>query len=256
MIKSIHEDKFLSIQYIKEKSLLVLDWNSSPKSKEEFKSALLTYLDYVISLKISTAIWTLTGFKIHVMDEAMAKWIDDSINGPSQRAGMNRLAFVIGKDLYPHLNSMIFFRKFRTTLIPYNFASLEKAIEYLFKDSVGVDSSDHIGISFTNDGIDKDGNVTITIKSKQREISNLINCMAEIVQFENNYKEILSSYMSLTNREVDVLRLYSQGMTWPELSEVLCISELTARTHWKNIKRKLNMKSQKEVMLVANHLRR
>lgn len=80
--------------------------------------------------------------------------------------------------------------------------------------------------------------------------------MAEIVQFENNYKEILSSYMSLTNREVDVLRLYSQGMTWPELSEVLCISELTARTHWKNIKRKLNIKSQKEVMLIANHLRR
>lgn len=256
MAKSIHEDKFLSIKYNKEKSLLILDWNSSPKTKEDFKTALLTYLDHVVSLKVNTAIWMLTGFKIHVMDETIAKWIDDSINGPSQRAGMNRLAFVIGKDLYPHLNSMIYFRKFRTTLIPYNFASLDKAIEYLYKDTQEVDSSDHIGITFTNDGVDSDGNVTITIKSKQREISNLINCMAEIVQFENNYNEILISYMSLTNREVDVLRLFSQGMSLIEISEVLCISELTARTHWKNIKRKLNMKSQKEALLVANHLRR
>lgn len=186
MPTSIHEDKFLSIHYNKEKSLLVLDWNSSPKTKEDFQNALLTYLNYIVSLNVNTAIWSLSGFKAHVMDEGMARWIDDSINGPSQRSGLKRLAFVIGKDLYPHLNSMISFRKFRTKLVPYNFASIDRAIDYLYNEKERPDSSDHIGVSFANEGIDADGNVTITIKSKQREISNLINCMAEIVQFENN----------------------------------------------------------------------
>lgn len=255
MYEPIYEDSFLTIEHAKDKSLLILNWKQSPKSSDEFKQALLEYLKVVQAVKAKTAIWVLDGFKID-MDESTASWIDSKINGPSQQAGMDRLALVIGKDLYPHLNAMLYFRKFKTKLVPYNFASVENAIEYLYAGKGNSASSDDIGISFTNGGIDTNGDVIITIRSKQREISNLINCMTEIVQFENNYNDIVTGYLSLTKREVEVLRLYAQGIKLSEIADYLCISELTARTHWKNIKRKLNTKSQKEAIMIANQMRR
>jgi PAS domain S-box-containing protein len=56
---------------------------------------------------------------------------------------------------------------------------------------------------------------------------------------------------TLTRRELEVLRLFSQGATIDEIAESLTISVFTARNHIANIGRKLGARSRLETVLLA-----
>jgi DNA-binding CsgD family transcriptional regulator len=56
---------------------------------------------------------------------------------------------------------------------------------------------------------------------------------------------------TLTRRELEVLRLFSQGATIDEIGESLTISVFTARNHIANIGRKLGARSRLETVLLA-----
>lgn len=49
--------------------------------------------------------------------------------------------------------------------------------------------------------------------------------------------------MRLTNREVQVLRLISNELTYTEIAKQLCVSQNTIISHRKNIKHKLGVKN-------------
>lgn len=53
---------------------------------------------------------------------------------------------------------------------------------------------------------------------------------------------------TMTRREWDVHDLLAKGMTTKEISEALCISENTVKTHTKHIYEKLHVKTKKELM--------
>ena len=55
----------------------------------------------------------------------------------------------------------------------------------------------------------------------------------------------------LSQRELDVLRLFARGQTLKEISDKLCISVNTAATHRKNISAKLGISSRSELSLYA-----
>jgi NarL family two-component system response regulator LiaR len=56
---------------------------------------------------------------------------------------------------------------------------------------------------------------------------------------------------SLTERELEVLRLVAQGQSNREISDILTISEATVRTHVSNILSKLNLCSRTQAALYA-----
>lgn len=59
---------------------------------------------------------------------------------------------------------------------------------------------------------------------------------------------------SLTNREVDVLKLVAAGDSTPTVAEKLGISKYTVEDHLKQIYRKLNISSRAEAALMAQKL--
>lgn len=48
--------------------------------------------------------------------------------------------------------------------------------------------------------------------------------------------------MTLTNRETEVIELYSEGKTYREISQALYIGEWTVKQHIKSVANKLDMK--------------
>lgn len=52
----------------------------------------------------------------------------------------------------------------------------------------------------------------------------------------------------LSDRELEILKLYCQPMEMQEIADVLYISKTTIDTHLKNIRRKLNLNSKAELM--------
>ena len=57
--------------------------------------------------------------------------------------------------------------------------------------------------------------------------------------------------VSLTSRELEVLRLKARRRTNAEIAEKLCISERTVETHRTNIMSKLELKSRAELVRFA-----
>jgi two-component system, NarL family, response regulator NreC len=58
-------------------------------------------------------------------------------------------------------------------------------------------------------------------------------------------------YALLTDREREVLEMLARGMSYDEIGEQLTISPRTAETHRTNLMRKLDLKTQTDVMLYA-----
>lgn len=92
---------------------------------------------------------------------------------------------------------------------------------------------------------DDAGNPLLTLSfairiDPQNHITKKVNRLLE----ENNFlRNHLETFSSLGKREKEVLRLLAMGRSNPEIARELFISEMTVRTHRKNINKKLNLKS-------------
>ena len=56
---------------------------------------------------------------------------------------------------------------------------------------------------------------------------------------------------TLTNRELQILRIIAEGASTNEVAERICVSPSTVSTHIANIKRKLNAKTFGELVVIA-----
>lgn len=72
------------------------------------------------------------------------------------------------------------------------------------------------------------------------------NAEYEILYYKNYSKSILLD--KLSNRELDVVRLLSQGLSTKDISSRLSISDKTTSTHRKNILSKLDFKTTSEII--------
>ena len=61
----------------------------------------------------------------------------------------------------------------------------------------------------------------------------------------------VSSYSSLSNRELEILELLGHGTPTRQISEKLFISVKTVETHYAHIKRKLGVRTQPQLLRLA-----
>src|SRR5450759_17175 len=72
-------------------------------------------------------------------------------------------------------------------------------------------------------------------------------------QFAQTTGKSASSKDNLTEREQEVLRLMSQGLTNPQIGHKLSIAEGTVRFHVSNVLKKLGLKNRTQAVLYAVH---
>lgn len=89
---------------------------------------------------------------------------------------------------------------------------------------------------------------SLTLALKMHQYMPIVPKLERLVSEHTFLKENLDLYTTLTKRERELLRLMALGMTPKEIAAQLTTSEKTVRTHRRNIKRKLQIK--KEVNLV------
>jgi len=69
---------------------------------------------------------------------------------------------------------------------------------------------------------------------------------------ENNFlRKNVKFFEALTKREKEILAMLAKGLSIPEISSTLYISEATTATHRKNIRQKINAKSNYDLTQFA-----
>ena len=81
---------------------------------------------------------------------------------------------------------------------------------------------------------------------------NTIKSFGALIEENNFIKTNIAKFTQLTKREKEILVIFSKGMRQQEVADELYISVQTLRTHWKNIKNKLKIKSLVEVIKYVN----
>lgn len=72
-----------------------------------------------------------------------------------------------------------------------------------------------------------------------------------IIKMDEFKLKHFKQFQSLTEREVEILKLLANGYNNPKIADKLFLSRSTVETHRKNLKRKLELKSLRDLMRYA-----
>ena len=244
----IYQGTYLNITFEKEHSRFVQYWSTSPNTIALFKSEMLTYTAFYKTYKPTQSLWLQQNFTLQ-LDATTQNWIETHVNRPCKEYGNKKLAFVVSQDVLAHIEVINSFEEVDSCIYPKHFASEEKARFWLTEGRLLSEPHDETKIVF--EGIDKEGNGIIKFKNSANDITQTLQSCKKIIKTNDFIKKNLHKYTSLTKREKEILHLYTKIHKPDEIANQLCISVHTIRTHWKNIKNKLDIHVLEEILLFA-----
>ncbi|MFV8225079.1 response regulator transcription factor [Christiangramia aquimixticola] len=246
----IYESDFLEIRIEKENDCFVQFWKQSPDSNTVLKEELSKYCELYKKFKPSKTLWLQERFRLPVDQETHA-WIEEYVNIPCVENGCQKVAFVVGTDVLVHLSIMSHFEKMKSVISPLHFASEKEARQWL-EETKSQEINPNKDVTILFEGVDEEGNSIIKIKRPSSDISNTIRSFANLIEENEFLKKNISKFTTLTKREKQVMVSISKGLKQQEVADELFISIGTLRTHWKNIKSKLEIKSLADVIKYVN----
>lgn len=242
---NIYQGPHLSITLEEENNRIVQFWKTSPNCLEVFKSEMLIYTSHYKKYKPLQSLWLQQNFTL-TMDFDTQNWIEKNVNTPCMECGNEKVAFVVSKDVLAHISVINVFDERNSIVVPRHYASEQEARSWL--DSTLVKGSNNTISKITYKGVDGKGNAVIEIKAPSRDIKSTLNSLKGIIK-ENEFMKInLNKYTSLTKREKEILHRYAQGEKHQDIADKLFLSLHTVRTHWRNIKQKLEISSVTEAL--------
>jgi len=245
----ISESDLLTIHFEKETDCFVQFWKTSPETYEDLKKEFLTYISFYKKYKPTNTLWLQQNFCLSINAD-IENWIEEHVNIPCVEYGNRKVAFVVGKDVLVHLSVMDAFKEAKSIITPLHFATEKEARIWITETTPEPVINNKITILF--EGVDEEGNSIIKIKRPSSDISNTIKSFGALIEENNFIKTNIAKFTQLTKREKEILVIFSKGMRQQEVADELYISVQTLRTHWKNIKNKLKIKSLVEVIKYVN----
>ena len=241
----LYESDFLRINFEKENDCFVQFWKTSPESFSSLKEEFMIYKSFLQKYTPSKTLWLQENFQLEVTEEIHC-WIEKNISIPGVENGIEKVAFVVGKDVLVHLTVMSYFEDDNSIIHPLHFATEKEARQWLNNEQNKSKPKTKIKILF--EGVDNEGNSIIKIKRPSSDITNTLLSFGHLIEENDFLKSNISNYSKLTKREKEIMVIFSKGLRQKEVADKLFISIETLRTHWKNIKKKLDIKSLADVI--------
>jgi DNA-binding CsgD family transcriptional regulator len=245
---TIYNSQHLNIQFDKEYRLFIQEWNhNDPMEMEVFKNELLQFKSVFEKYRPTSVLWLQEGFTSDIPQETHL-WIEKNINEDCLSWGLKKCAFVVGKDVMAHLSVFNFFEETISCIAPKHFAGKQEAVNWILNGdaakSIPIDVTD-IEISFL--GKTAEGKSQYSIETSTENTEATLKSFKHILKENAFLKENAARFYSLTEREKEVFKLYANGSVFKDIAETLFLSEFTVRTHWRNAKKKLAIKTHSDI---------
>ena len=119
---------------------------------------------------------------------------------------------------------------------------LDEARDWLESFDVPIRIGDD-NMKVTYKGTGDNGDAVFEVKVKSSSAVDVVKTFESFIEESTFIKSNIQKYLLLTEREKEVLGKRANGTTLQEISDVLNISLFTGQTHWRNIKRKLEIET-------------
>lgn len=243
----VYKSPYLTITYEEKNSLFIMQWVTSPSDIVGFKNEMLLFTQYYKTYSPKFALWLQHNFSL-TTDKQTNIWLENHVNNPCIKAGNQKCAFVVSKDVIAHISVINAVDNYQSNLNHKHFVSENTARQWFYQTSQETICNN--GQKVTFEGIDTDGNMLIKIPPTN--IKMVLKALNKHLKHDSFVAEHEKKYNSLTKREKEILSFVANGKTHAEISEKTYISTHTVSTHWRNIKHKLNIKKSVDA-LVFHH---
>ncbi len=247
----VYNSEHLKIKFAKNLSIFLHEWNhNQPIPTAEFGSEMIAFLETFKIHRPKNVLWLQEDFTT-ILSHEDHLWIENNINKECVELGLEKCAFVIGKDIIAQMQVFNFFEKTKSCLTTKHFSDITDALSWISQDKSNNDLNS-IDFDITFKGKTPDGKSLYTLETASQNIDSVLKSFNHILQ-ENAFLKLNSTlFFSLTIREKDIFQRYANGVGIKEIAEELFLSELTVRTHWRNAQKKLNIKSHSDISAYKN----
>ncbi|WP_139959625.1 helix-turn-helix domain-containing protein [Flavicella sediminum] len=250
----IYSGPYLNVKFEKKNNRFINSWRTPPDSVESFKKELLAYRSALEEVNPIQIIWLQQNFKFNI-DDATKLWVEENILKPRYEAGYvvsdedgyHPIAFVVGQDILSHMEVMgVFDEPSPSVFKPKHFATEKEAEDWL-DNSFSTDTIENEKTEIIFKGLGDNGKAILEVRSPTSEIVHTIKSFKTILEENEFMKSHVDKYASLSKREIEVLSLLGKGVKHQEIADQLFVSIHTVRVHLKNLKQKLEVKSNSEL---------
>ncbi len=247
----IFQNKNITISHSVDVELIIVNWNHNrPLSMDVFKKEMLHFKNEFMKHRPKSVIWLQEEFASEITPETHL-WVEENINKVCLESGLKKVAFVVGEDVMAHLSVFNFFEEVESVIRPKHFAGLQEAIDWILnRDDIPPNDIDKIDIKYL--GKTKNGKSQYTIETAAQNTESTLKSFTQILKEHSFLKENAEKFYSLTQREREVFRMYASGKGFKDIATKLFLSEFTVRTHWRNAKKKLGIKSLSDISNYKN----
>jgi DNA-binding CsgD family transcriptional regulator len=234
----VHQTSHLKIFLDHAHDLFIVSWIQSPENATIFKREMLLFKEQHQHYKVSKALWLHENFEF-VMDTTINDWTETHIVHPCFELGVQKFAFVISKDVFSHLSVIESFDGLDMPSFPKHFTSKEEALEWMLNDTP-LKPSKNNPTKLIYDGLDSDGHPILKFKTGG-DVESILRKLKSFKTHDQQQAHTLQRFQTLSKRERQILLRYMNGQDVKKMADELNISIHTVRTHWRNIKQKLNI---------------
>lgn len=249
--KTVIKNEHITIKHDNELKLFLANWNHQNNlSMDTFKSQMKVFKSTFKKYIPHFTVWLQEGFTTEITPEAHL-WVEENVNKECKDLGLKKVAFVVGKDVMAHLSVFSFFEEAKSCIQPKHFAGTQEAINWIFeKENFKDIDTDEIQIEYL--GKTENGKSQFTIETSTQNTEATLKSFKHLIQENTFLKENAAKFYSLTQREKEVFSLYANGQGFKDIAEELFLSEFTVRTHWRNTKKKLAIRSLADISNYKN----
>lgn len=235
----LYTSDFLSIH--KKGDTLVQRWSDKTLTHEKFTEELQHFLGVANQELPKSVVWLHENFTLNIPPD-LYNWIENTITVQQYKRGIRKIAFTVAPEVRAHISVINSFSQVQSVFNPIFFGNETDALQF----AASKDIADNMMDSNLSYGIQ----VNETSKRAHLQMEMHLDDMSEVIStmssIQSKQKLITAEhrrFLSLTEREKEVMRNIALGRTNKEISEVMCISIHTVKNHRKQILQKLNISS-------------
>jgi len=247
MSQNLYKTDAFSIEYIPAADILKGDFLKC-KTSDEYVRAIRAFKEVYERVLPRYTFWDNSKFR-HIITPEEQKWTDVFLNHPGAEKGVTeKVGIVVSEDILAMLSVYEIFEIGKAPVQPGFFAHESQALEWLTKKEDPVAPlPDHKPLIAVNWDTEK-AKAVIHMEMDAQDLPYYMNRFKRFLTEHDFLKENLALFQRLTKRERKILSLIIDGQHNGEIAEQLFISGETVKTHRKNIMRKLECSSFRELV--------